>query len=80
MIWSFSLPVTWLSLPAGVPGTIRYTLDGSVPTESSQRYVAAIALRANTTVTAKAFGAAAGVATPPSVFVYFTDATQRLLV
>ena len=61
----------WLALPAGVPGVIRVTLDGSLPTGSSPRYTTGIPLRGNTTVTARMFGAAEGVAAPVSVFKYF---------
>ena len=61
----------WLALPAGAPGVIRFTLDGSAPTVSSPRYTTAINLRANATVTAQAFGVAKGTVSPPSVFRYF---------
>ena len=64
----------WLALPRGVvsSATIRYTLDGSTPAPSSARYVSPLPLRGNVTVAARAFGLPAGVATPPSVFKYFS--------
>jgi hypothetical protein len=61
----------WLALPAGGPGVVRFTLDGSLPTATSPRYSSPISLHLNTTVTARAVGVAAGVATPSSVFKYF---------
>ena len=68
----------WLALPGGgLRGVIRYTLDGLAPTVASPRYTSAIALRGNATVTARAFGAAEGVVTPPSVFKFFTTGAAR---
>ena len=65
----------WLALAAGARGTIRYTLDGSAPTVASALYAAGalLPLSRNTTLSAKAFGVADGVATPISVWRYFVS-------
>ena len=51
---STSCKITAEGLPDG--SVIRYTLDGSVPTESSVVYVAPFSVTGNVTVTARAFG------------------------
>jgi len=45
--------------------TIRYTLDGSVPTSSSQAYSAPFSLAANCTVRARSFDDATGAGVGP---------------
>ena len=72
----------WLAMPAGVPGSIHYTTDGSTPTASgSPRFTSAFPLHTPmTVVAARAFGVAEGTATPLSVFRFFAvGARQRSL-
>ena len=67
----FFSPSTNVTIACATSGaTVRYTLDGSVPTESSAAYSAPIALTTDTTVKARAF--AEGKAASDVVFATYT--------
>ncbi|MDE5899599.1 MAG: chitobiase/beta-hexosaminidase C-terminal domain-containing protein, partial [Treponemataceae bacterium] len=67
-----------VAITCGTPGAdIRYTLDGTTPTEGSARYTAPLTLSATTTVKARAFKA--GLTASNVASETFTKGEQRLV-